>query len=726
MNLEKALRIFITTLFLSSSTLYASSYTAHATRISGRPAIDGDVLGDSMWESAQPVTGFWQTTPYEGQAASEKTEARILYDDQAIYFGIVCYDRDPRGIVVSESRRDASLDETDSFRIVLDTYSDKQNGFLFGTNPAGIEYDAQITNEGEGSFGSGSGGFNLNWDGSWEVKTLISEIGWSAEFAIPFRTIRFSSDADQVWGLNFQRNIRRRNERAYWTKLPRQFDLQKISMAGSLVGLQAISPNNLKVIPYTLMGVSKDFVINDTDYRRNIGLDAKYNLTPGLTLDATYNTDFAQVEADELQINLDRFNLFFPEKRPFFLENAGSFSVGSPGEVQLFFSRRIGLEQGNRVPILAGGRLSGKVSNVNVGLLTMQTESIASKAIRANNFTVARVNKELPNRSSVGAIFVNRQGTGDLAPENDYNRSLAIDGRLGIGRYGLLSGFAARTFTPGVDGDEYAFNTVAEYNSESWLLSAVYTEVSNNFNPEVGFLRRRGFRSPQGTIFHRIRPKNWLGFLEIRPHTSYQGYWNFDGFQETGRWHIDSHWEWKNGYEIHTGINFIHEGVTDAFEIYPNVIVEPGAYNHVETQLVAMTNQGEWWSFSVTSFIGGFFGGNRVNLEPRFRFRLGETFNTEFGLSHNDIDLPVGDFVTNLFQARISYSFTPHVFLQALFQLNDRDDISALNLRFGWQRQANTGLFIVYDDSRDIVNSRWDSQFRSLIVKYSHLFDLLH
>ncbi|MFQ5444466.1 MAG: DUF5916 domain-containing protein, partial [Nitrospinales bacterium] len=578
-------------------------------------------------------------------------------------------------------------------------------------------------------------GFNINWDGSWTVKTKIADIGWSAEFAIPFRTLRFSKKQTQTWGINFQRNIRRRNENAYWVKLPRQYNIQRISLAGTLSGLENIKQNNLKVIPYTLAQADRDFANQqDTDVDGDFGFDVKYSLTPSLTLDATYNTDFAQVEVDEQQINFNRFNLFFPEKRAFFLENAGFFSVGSPGEIDLFFSRRIGISSGIEVPILAGGRLSGKAAGFNIGLLNMQTESrqfidpadLDTTAIQANNFTVARVNRELPNRSAIGALFINRQGTGDGASEDDYNRTFAVDGRWGIGRYGQLSGFAARTETPGEDRNEHAFRVGASYNSQAWLLMANYTQVSEAFNPEVGFLQRKGFRKPDFLIFHRYRPKNFLGFHEFRPHISYRGFWNFAGFQETGFLHIDNHWEWKNGYEIHTGINFTREGVTDAFEIFPGIVVPEDTYDHVETQIVFITNQGAWWSYRLRSNIGGFFGGDRVSLNQSLRLRFGEAFNTQFTYRYNDIDLPEGSFTTNLFSARISYSFTPRIFLQGLIQYNDRDDIWSTNLRLGWLQTANTGLFVVYNDIREVQNSSIATRSRSLIIKYNRLFDLLN
>ena len=748
----------------SKNNIDPTSPLVTAMKVAIPPVLDGEILNDTVWEAAKPVTGFWQTTPDQGQAASEKTEVRIIYTNRILYFGVVCYDREPQRIIVSDSRRDASLEETDSFQLILDTYHDKQNGFLFGTNPAGIEYDAQVTNEGQGRFGGGRqrrgavSGFNLNWDASWEVKTKISEIGWSAEFAIPFKTLRFSKKDSQTWGVNFQRNIRRRNEQSYWVKLDRQYNIQKISLAGTLSGLENIRQNNLKIIPYTLGQASRNFqnpLEQETQRDLDAGIDLKYSVTPGLTLDATYNTDFAQVEVDEQQINLGRFNLFFPEKRPFFLENAGFFSVGSPGEVELFFSRRIGIASGGfPVPILAGGRLSGKAAGLNVGLLNMQTESFVGQivdggtvefdSVQSNNFTVVRINKELPNRSAIGALFVNRQGSGRYSEGDDYNRTFALDGRWGIGKYGQLSGFAAQTATPDVEEDEYAFRFAAQYNSEAWILLAGYTQVSEAFNPEVGFLQRSGFRKPNFTIFNTTRPKDFLGLLEMRPHVSYQGFWDFDGFQESGRWHIDNHLEWKNGYEFHTAVNLTKEGIhpleiepviidgmtvgldtVNAVEIQ-DVFIPPGTYDHAEVALVGITNRGAWISFSMRATIGGYFGGDRIFLSPSARFRIGEAFNAELSLRHNNIDLPNGSFVTNLLRARISYSFTPRLFLQGLVQYNDSADIWSSNFRLGWLQSANTGLFVVYNDVREHENRMWGTRSRSLIVKYSQLFDLLN
>jgi len=713
---------------------YPEFPSAHAVPAQVPPEVDGDVLGDPSWQAAPVVSGFVQTTPDAGRPASERTEVRVLYDDETLYFGVVCFDSDASGIVVADSRRDSPLEETDSFRIVMDTYLDRRNGFVFGTNPAALEYDGQVANEGAGGGGGGpgrqqvgsGGGFNLNWDGAWQVRTRLGDFGWSAEFAIPFRTLRYAGGGAQLWGLNFQRNIRRRNERAYWAPLERQYDLFRLSSAGTLA-LEAPSQRNLKLIPYVLGATRRDYtgggVPRDDD--ADAGGDLKWSVTPSLTLDLTVNTDFAQVEVDELQTNLDRFDLFFPEKRPFFLENAGLFSVGNSGEVDLFFSRRIGIgADGEVVPILAGGRLSGKVGRTGIGLLNMQTRS--RDGLPGNNFAVARVTHELPNRSSIGGLFVNRQATGSLAGDDDYNRTFAVDGRWGIGEYVELSGWAAGTDTPGVEEPEHAWNLGATYESPAWRLDATYTEVSERFNPEVGFLSRSGYRKPTGLIFYTHRVKNFLGLHEIRPHVSYRGYWKPDGFQETGFLHMDTHWEWRNAWELHTGVNVTREGVLAPFEIYPGVIVPPGSYDHQELQLVGFTNQGAPVSYEARLTAGGFFGGDRRSLVQTVRFRIGEALTTDTEWERNDVDLPGGDFVANRWRVRASYSFSPRLFLQALVQYTDVAEFWSTNLRFGWLHRGNTGLFVVYNETRDTATgSLIDVRDRSLTVKFSHMFDAL-
>ena len=731
-----ALGLFAATLSASAQTKPGSANVATALRATEVPTLDGDVLGDPAWKNAPPITSFVQEQPDEGQPASEKTEVRVIFTADTLYVGVVLYDSDPGGIIVSDARRDAPMDDTDSFQMIVDTYRDRQNGFVFGTNPAGVEYDGQVTNEGQGGGGLGFGqmqsagsgsGFNINWDGAWTVRSKISAQGWSTEFAIPFRTLRYPAATEQAWGINFQRNIRRKNERAFWAPIPRQFNLYRLSLAGSLTGVQTPALKNLRITPYVLGNALESGVIPaDSEFLGEVGGDLKYSLTPSLTLDATVNTDFAQVEVDDQQVNLDRFNLFFPEKRPFFLENAGFFSVGNPGEVDLFFSRRIGISTaGEAIPILGGGRVSGKAGRFNVGMLNMQTDDFDG-TVASTNFTVMRVSRDLPNRSSIGGIFTNRLETGDLARERSPGRTYGVDGKWGVAPTSMVTGFFAKTDTDGVTDGTHAFNIRSQTNHPQWDLNAGYQEVGTGFNPEVGFLSRRGYRKPDVMLMTRFRPKDFINIQELRPHATFRGFWGLDGFQETGFLHLDNHWQFRDSTEVHTGMNLTREGVRTPFEIYPGIVVPPGTYDHAEAQLVYMSNQGAPLSVQMRVTAGGFFGGDRLALTPTIKFRAGDALTTEFNYQRNEVDLPGGAFVTNLIRTRVSYSFSSRVFTQALVQYNDRADLWSMNFRFGWLQAANTGLFVVYTDTRGLYDlfDRPERTDRSLIVKYSYMFDL--
>lgn len=691
------------------------------------PTVDGEVFNDAAWQSIAPITELWQTKPNAGNLGTEKTEIRVGYDEANLYVSAICYDQTPDQLVVTDSRRDALLDNTDAFLFILDTYHDGQNGFVFGTNPVGVEYDGQVDNEGIGNInanrqqGGRIGGFNLNWDAAWKVKSKVDKFGWSTEFAIPLRTLRYNPGDNQVWGANFQRNIRKNNEVNYWAALPVEFNLHRLSLAGTISGMNLKNPGNLKIIPYVLGNVRR---IGDSDQpwkgKGEVGGDVKYSITPSLTLDLTYNTDFAQVEVDEQQVNLDRFNLFFPEKRPFFLENAGWFGVGSPGEIELFFSRRIGIDNsGNIVPIIGGARLTGKVNRTNIGMLSMFTDDVSSTGISKNNFSVARVSHEFAQRSSFGAAFINREGLGEGI--NSFNRTLAADTRIGLGKKAQISAFYAQTYSPDNPDNHHAFKLQSNYEWNRWNFNLAYSEVGEGFNPEVGFLLRNSFRKPEALALYHWRMNGKFGLLELRPHVSWRSYWDFNGFLQTSFLHVDNHWEWENGTEIHTGINFTTEGVLKDFPISENVTVPAGTYNHQEAQLVLMTNQSKTLSMSTRAIIGGFFGGSRIANGGSVFLRFGDRFNSEFGLQTNYIKLPDGNFTTNIFKVRLAYSFTPHIFTQALIQYNNVLHLWSSNIRLGWIKQANTGLFLVYNDARG--NAAFNQ--RSFTVKYSYVFDVL-
>lgn len=711
-----------------------------AVRIEKEPVIDGDVQTDPVWLAIRPEDQMWQSKPNSGFPATEKTEVRIAYTATTFYLSVVCHDAQPDRLVVSDARRDAPLDNTDSFLFILDTFHDRQNGFLFGTNPIGIEYDGQVDNEGQGNFSTNRlqagtiGGFNLNWDAAWTVKSQIGEFGWSAEFAIPLRTLRFASGKDQVWGINFQRNIRKTNEIDFWAALPIQFDLKRLSLEGTLSGLDLVSPGNLKLIPYALGQLAKDFTVNPVSAtgKPAFGVDLKYSLTPSVTLDLTYNTDFAQVEVDQQQVNLDRFNLFFPEKRPFFLENAGQFSVGSAGEVDLFFTRRIGLgPQGQVIPIIGGARISGKVENTNIGLLNMTTDGFDMPVdisngdpgilhIYGNNFTVARLNQQVGQRSSIGGIVVNRQSTGN---SSDFNRTFAIDGKYGIGKKATISGYVARTNTPGETRDQNSFKILNSYEWNGLRATLGFTQLGEGFNPEVGYLFRTAYRKPEASVFKQVRMNGRYGFLELRPHATYRSFWNFSGIQETSYLHVDNHWVWVSGLEIHTGINFTTEGVTKPFTISKrnDVQVPVGTYQHQEAQLVLITNASKPFYISTRSILGGSFGGTRYLNTGTVGMRIGKKFNSELSLQVNDVRLPDGDFIQRVLAARVSYSFRPRINLQSFVQYNSEEDLWSFNIRFSVLEQANTGLFVVYND----VYALGEPRNRSFTVKYTRVLDLL-
>jgi hypothetical protein len=723
------------------------------------PVLDGRIAGDPAWAAAPVATNFVQTSPDEGRPSSERTEIRIVYTRDTLFVGVTCFDHDPGGIVLSEGRRDSALDKVDSVRILLDTFGDRQNAVVFGTTPAGAEFDGQVINDGGGnSFAGGQqggalGGFNLNWDAAWDVRTAIGPEGWTAELAIPFRTLRYRGGGAQSWGLNFQRVIQRRNETTYWAPLGRQQDLYRVSEAGRLDGLDLPAQRNLKLTPYLLGAGSRDYHAGTPrDLEANAGVDLKYSVTPSLTLDATVRTDFAQVEVDEQQLQLDRFNLLFPEKRPFFLENAGLFSGGLPGEIDFFFSRRIGVgPRGEVIPILAGARLSGKIGRARIGILDMQTERVSHVAA-ATNFGVLRFAWELGNRSYVGAFFGSRQATASLtritspagdpeptgetiAARDNYGRTVAADARLGIGRYGLVSGFVAATQTPGDPARPFAGNLSTQYDSPGWLLDGRASYSGAGFDPQVGFLRRTDYRKAEITILRRLRPDDLFAIKELRPHTSGYVVVKPDGFLESRYWHLDNHVEWRSGLELHSGINFTGEGVRERFEIDPKhrIFVEPGRYNHVETQLALQTPEALPVNGEVGLTAGGFYGGRRLVPSLELNVRARDVFTAQLKWQHNRFHLPGGDFVANLGKLRLSYSFTPRTFVQALLQYNDRLDVWSTNLRLGWLRDANTGLFLVYNENRGIgADDDPDPSMRGtavrdrrVVLKLSWLVDVL-
>ncbi|HIC53394.1 MAG TPA: hypothetical protein EYO97_06150 [Gemmatimonadetes bacterium] len=729
--------------FAPARVLAQDAPVATATRVEEAPTIDG-ILDDASWMAGSSLGDFVQRDPMEGEPVSERTEVRILYDDEAVYVGAWLFDRDADGIVYGEARRDANPQDADALLLVFDTYLDRQNGFLFATTPAGIEYDGQITREGQGggrgSGGSGGGGgrrqssgsgggFNVNWDGSWQVATTRDGEGWYAEFRIPFSTLRYGSGGAQRWGFNVTRRIRRNNEESFWSPVARQFNVFRLSSAGVLEGFDAPARRTGTFTPYLLGSGRRVYAANSSpedDNNGDVGFDLKVVSAASLTLDLTYNTDFAQVEVDEQQLNLTRFSLFFPEKRPFFLENAGTFAVGSAQNNEIFFSRRIGIADGQAVPILGGGRITGRIAGLTVGFLDIQTESVDSVA-PANNFGVVRVMKELPNRTRIGAAFVSRYNTDDT---DDYNYTGALDGRLGIGEALTLDGYVAASSTPGTENDQTSLELSGQWTSRDWDFRAQYRRVGEGFNPEVGFSPRGAhqFRSVYGLRHIRVDGIDW--FKELRPHFSYREHLSLDGFSETRHWHLDSHFEFANGAFFQLpGVNFRREGLREPFEISDGIFIPAGTYDNPDWGFRFNTDLSAPLSVEGNIDIGGFYNGTRYGTGTAVNARVSDTFVASLRVNWFDVTLDQGDFQTSLISFKAAYSFTPSIYLQSLLQYSDQSDSFSGNIRFGWLNTAGTGLFLVYNDLRH-TGSILETGIprgpleRSFVIKFTRLLNL--
>jgi hypothetical protein len=693
------------------------------------PVIDGK-LDDEAWKGATLFSDFVQREPLEGTPATERTEVRVTSDGEALYVGAWLYDREASLIVPSEKIRDVTLTNSDYVGFILDTYHDRQNGFLFGTTPSGIEHDAQVVREGEGGgvFQAGQsraqagsmGGMNLNWDASWTVATSQDSLGWYAEFRIPFRTIRYGGGRTQTWGFNIMRGIRRKNEEALWSRVNRQFSIARLSQAGTLEELQVPENRIATVTPYVLGQTTRNY-LTESKFRTpgEFGVDAKVGITPALTLDLTYNTDFAQVEVDEQRTNLTRFPIFFPEKRPFFLENAGVFAAGTPQAADLFFTRRIGIDSlGQPTPIIGGARLTGRIGGLTVGALQMFTDD--NGATKGNSYTVARAVREISARSRVGVIGVQRMRSGN---SDDYNRVFALDGRLGAGQAWTFDWWGAKSETPNRTGNDLAWTARAEYKTRDWNNSVRTLQVGGDFNPEVGFLNRpAGFRFYDVAAMRLVRNPDWTRVRQWNPHVNFRGYFGMDGFYQNGQVHVDvTEVEFNSGARFGPELNIFHEGLQVPFEIATGVFIPVGSYDWAQLGFDYNTDPSRAFSFAGRADFGPFYEGTRNGGNVTFTARQGSTISSSLLLDYQDVKLDQGDFTRKLVSLKVAYFFTPRVFVQSLTQYNNQQQIFTANLRFAWLNTAGTGLFIVFNDGERADSfSSWQSPItRSFTVKYT-------
>jgi hypothetical protein len=711
------------------------------------PVIDGRV-DDEIWRSVKPFTGFIQQDPFEGAAATEDTEVRLIVDRGYVYVGIICFDKDPNRIIVSQARRDASLNDTDSVIVVFDTFNDNQNAFVFGTNPLGIEYDGQVAREGQTSglsFQGGAGGtqrggisaFNPNWDGDWTVRAQVTERGWEAEMAIPLKTLRYPAGEERTWGFNVLRNIRHKNEQVYLSPIPRGFDIYRVSLAAKVDRLSLPGRRDIKLIPYALGSVNRDYTRpagGQVDRDANAGLDVKWGLRPNLTLDLTVNTDFAQVEADEEQVNLTRFDLFFPEKRPFFLENASTFQFGQPQSIDLFFTRRIGLSPtGVPIDIPVGARLSGKVAGSwNVGLLNIQTDdfSVGGQLVAPqNNYTVLRAQKEV-GRSSYGGIYVGRYATGSIGPAmTKWNSAFGLDANLQVDANQRVSAFLARTESPGALGGDFAGRAFYNFTNNLWQVSGGYSQVGTRFNPEVGFLPRRGYRRPELRVFFQPQPKRIPWIRRVAPHYSYNSYYGFDGRLQSSSMHVHPlEIQPRQGGRFGWFFDRAQDNPANPFTVYNRdgrrVVVAPGDYTWVQHAFEYMHNPSARVTGSIRTRVGQFYDGDFNSVEINSDYRISSRMLASLGWTRQDVDLPAGSFVANLVPIKASYAFTTLASVSALLQYNGQTAQFSSNIRLALLNRSGTGLFVVYNDRRDTTSfTPAEVLGRSFVVKYTRLFD---
>ncbi len=683
-----------------------------AVRTNGRIVIDG-ILSEPEWQDAVVATDFIQRIPDTGKPATERTEVRLLYDDAHLYVGVHCFDSAGRaGIVVNDITKDFYTLDSDGFQIVLDTYNDDRNSFLFGTNPAAGRFDMQIGADGNAG--------NTSWDGIWDVATSIDDQGWHVEMSIPFKTLRFSGESEQVWGVNFERRVRRKFEDSYWSPLGAPYRLGRVSLAGRLEGLRGVEPGrNLWVKPYVSAPIVRREG-DDTDFLPDAGVDVKYGLSSQLTLDITTNTDFSQVEADDEQINLTRFSLFFPEKRDFFLENAGIFEWGrrrrgssQQNDVIPFFSRRIGLtEDGAVVPILGGVRVSGRTGPYSLGLLSIQTDDTELEP--STNFSLIRVRRDILRQSDVGALFINKDGG------EGFNRTYGVDSNFNFFRYMDLSLWAVETDGPGTDGRDGAVNFELNWWDQFYDIRASHLRIGEDFNPEVGFAPRVGIHKTSAKFGITPRPRERIPWIrEINPAVEFDYITNEDNQLETrvGEAGVKVTFSDSSYLQVEGETNF--ERLDEPFEIRDGQFIAAGDYRFDEFSVEYSSDRSRLLSWQARVGTGGFYDGDRDDYRVGLALQPSHRLSTRLQWSHNDLNLPSGDFRTNLVAGRVDYSFSNRMFLHALIQYNSEADEIVSNVRFNFMHRPLSDFYLVYNERR---NSDGDVKDRALIAKLTYLF----
>ncbi|MCG9128336.1 carbohydrate binding family 9 domain-containing protein [Candidatus Poribacteria bacterium] len=700
--------IFLMSIYVSNVSSETHNFQIKAYRTYESIEIDGE-LNELDWRKAEIIDKFIQIEPYEGEPNSEPMEVRILYDTEYLYFGFICHDSEIDKLVANEMRRDSrGLHDNDNVFVLLDTYNDKRSGFFFRVNPLGAIQDRAITNNGDT--------LNGDWDAVVECKSKINESSWTSELKIPFSQLRFKKTEPIIWGINVGRELMRTQEETVWTPVPVSYGglaKYRTTNLGTLVGLEGISPSrNLEFLPYALPGITQ---INEVDSPQEntrefkVGFDAKYGITSNLTADLTYNTDFAQVEADEEQVNLTRFNLFFPEKRPFFLEGAGLFDFGIPRQsfrrpppMLLFYSRQIGIDEGRPIPIILGGKASGKIGTYGVGFLNVLTDEYYEERddddgpidIKRTNYSVFRVTKDAIAGSRIGLIAVNKDAPGS------YNRAGGVDFEFRPTDRLDIRAMWSSTYSPDISGNNNAWYFGSQWRNDDFRVSATLTDIDDDFNPEVGFVRQKGIKHLRSEARWVPRPQKY-GIREIwsGPEVNYiltQDY-------EIERWSVSySHWtSFSSADSILFFANRKFEKLKEEFEIRDGIIIPIEDYQY-DTLGGRLSSSDTRPISATTGFeIGSFYNGNLnkyfVNgtIKPNYRISIDGEYQ------YNHVTLPAGEFHANLFSGRLSYSFSTKLYAKLFTQWNTETNLVTTNFLINYIYRPGSDFYFVFNQIYD-------------------------
>ncbi len=675
-------------------------------------------LNEPVWQRAPRISNFTQRELSEGKPASEKTEVAVLYDRKNLYIGVWCYDSRPDLITARKMQRDFRWNGDDNFEIIIDTYHNHRDGYLFVTNPNGARADALILNNGQH--------FNKSWNGVWNVRTSRSKEGWFAEFIIPFSSLKFKKRKRQVWGINFERNIRRKHEQVMWQGWSRDAELEQVKNAGVLTGLENLEEVNLvELKPYALAGVQNESGLK-AKTNVNFGGDINYLITPALKLNITANTDFAQVESDRNQINLSRFSLYYPEKREFFLEGKDYFDFGLGRKIQPFYSRRIGLDaEGNSVPILGGVRIMGKTGHSTLGGMSIQTAKSDTKP--SANFSVLRWKQDLGRESTVGLLGVGKfekdHANGVIGGDFLYSTSHFFEDKT------LVTGGAyAQSFSPDSAGSSgSAQRLFVSYPSDFVEFDASWERSSKNFTPETGFLRRTNYQKYYAELQFNPRPAMFpfLRRLVFKP-IDFDYYFN----DQTGRLiSFDTEFRplgfsTKSGERFEFNVQRSAENLDENFEIHDGFVIPAGEYwfTHYEIQLSTFSGRPFFGFVSVNW--GDFFNGQRNEISGMLIWRVNRHISLSYSSEYNYIKLPSGHFTASQQSGRIEYALTPDLFGLFFGQWNDEDQEVSINFRLNWIPKPGTGVYLVLNQSYDTVGTRMQMTNTMVLSKFIWRFTI--